>query len=634
MFRSTLKDILLDIKSQKIFGFITVINVVSLVCLILSIYNNFSFRWVTSIGIIFGITVILILYKLINIITKIHSHKLALDTKINNLEKALAESTLVSQTDIYGTIIGVNERFCKISQYTSDELIGQSHNIVRSGEHSKEYYKEMWATIKEGKVWKGEFKNKKKDGSFYWVDATISPIFNSKHEIESYIAVRFDITDRKQAEEQLKRKQQSLVDVRNQLDQSLKQEKVVSDILEISSKPFSLKDKLLETLDIILKLSWLPIQPQGAIFLVDKTQSETLSLEAQINLAEPLTKLCHKVKFGHCLCGAAAKEKQIMFASCIDDRHHIRFDGIQPHGHYNIPLIFRGKLLGVMVIYLEHGHKKSRTEMDSLLLFSRAIAQMIEGALTLEALEKERSKLIQSSKMSTLGEMAGGISHELNNPLAIIKGYASIMKKQSQMNAHVDSILVKSMTEKIESGVNRMSLIIDGLRNFARDGEQDQFTQTNLLDLIQETLSFCKGRFAKSDVSLKLEIDPDVNIYCQPVQISQVLLNLLNNSLDALDGHSREAHPNVTIRGIEQDKCVNITVVDNGPGVKKEISEKIFEPFFTTKEIGKGTGLGLSISLGIIESHSGLLTYNRNNGQSEFNISLPSIAYARKNASL
>lgn len=123
--------------------------------------------------------------------------------ELNNRQKALDRAAIVSETDLGGIITFVNDSFCQISGYRREELIGQNHRLINSRYHSKEFFKEMWATISSGRVWKAEIKNKNKNGGYYWVDSTIAPIFDAAGNIAKYISIRFDITERKQAEEQL-----------------------------------------------------------------------------------------------------------------------------------------------------------------------------------------------------------------------------------------------------------------------------------------------------------------------------------------------------------------------------------------------------------------------------------------------
>ncbi|MBD2122804.1 PAS domain S-box protein [Trichocoleus sp. FACHB-262] len=124
-------------------------------------------------------------------------------TELRNQQKALDASAIVSVTDRQGLITYTNQKFSEISGYSREELSGQNHRIVNSGTHSKEFFTALWATIANGKTWRGEIKNKRKDGSFYWVDSTLMPLFDSKGNISGYIGVRFDVTERKQAEERL-----------------------------------------------------------------------------------------------------------------------------------------------------------------------------------------------------------------------------------------------------------------------------------------------------------------------------------------------------------------------------------------------------------------------------------------------
>lgn len=125
------------------------------------------------------------------------------DDDFANLKSAIDESAIVAITDKSGVITYVNEKFCKISQYGADELIGRTHQVINSGYHPKEFFTDMWKTITSGKNWEGEIRNRAKDGTFYWVHTNIVPFMNSDGRPEKYVSVRYEITERKMAEDKL-----------------------------------------------------------------------------------------------------------------------------------------------------------------------------------------------------------------------------------------------------------------------------------------------------------------------------------------------------------------------------------------------------------------------------------------------
>lgn len=247
-----------------------------------------------------------------------------------------------------------------------------------------------------------------------------------------------------------------------------------------------------------------------------------------------------------------------------------------------------------------------------------------EQQLSASIINAQQLKMINISKMSSLGEMASGVAHEINNPLMISRGYLDKIQKivSSDLEKYSEIILP---VEKAINGVLRVAKIVSGLRLFARNGNNDPMLSVSLEKILSETLEMCFERFKYGEITLETSPKVRSNILCRESQISQVLLNLLNNAFDAvaeLDVKSKWVKLQVEEEEITSGKII-IRIIDCGKGIPEEVAKKILEPFFTTKETGKGTGLGLSISAGIIEDHHGKLYLDHNYPNTCFVIELP-----------
>ena len=231
----------------------------------------------------------------------------------------------------------------------------------------------------------------------------------------------------------------------------------------------------------------------------------------------------------------------------------------------------------------------------------------------------QKAKAEQSARMAALGQMAGGVAHEINSPLAIISLSMEIIKLNLEKNHSSDSDMAKHVS-RIQSTVERISKIIRNLLLFSRDGGKEPFEKFCMNDLIERTLTLCQEKFLSAGIQLIYNPQSQLWVLGREVQFSQVLLNLLNNAFDAC---VKEKSPWIRIELHDLGDVVESAVSNSGSLISESIHSKLFEPFFTTKEIGQGTGLGLSLSRGIVEEHGGQLQLDLHAAHTRFYFQIP-----------
>jgi two-component system, cell cycle sensor histidine kinase and response regulator CckA len=473
---------------------------------------------------------------------------------------ALDESAIVAITDQRGIITYVNDKFCEISKYSREELLGQDHRIINSGYHPKEFIRNLWTTIARGEVWRGELRNRAKDGSIYWVDTTIVPFLDTKGKPYQYIAIRYDITERKRAEERI-REQAALLDK-------------AQDAILVRD----LDDRI---------LFW----NKGAEDLYGWSKEEALGQNAREILFRENLSQFEKARLALLSDGEWAGELRQMTKSGEE-----------------IVVESRWTLV-----------KDDQDKPQSVLVINTNVTER----------KRIEAQFLRAQRMESIGTLAGGIAHDLNNILSPI--LMSVDMLRLKLTDEGSRQYLKMLQVSAERGAEMIKQVL----SFAR-GVQGERIPLEPRYLIKDVVKILNDTLPKS-INIKFNLPDKLwPVSADATQIHQVLMNLCVNARDAMPqgGQLTIKTDNVTLDDnyarmhleAKPGNYLMITVADTGIGIPPETLNKIFEPFFTTKEVGKGTGLGLSTALTIVRSHGGFVNvYSEIGKGTEFSVYLPAI---------
>lgn len=466
-------------------------------------------------------------------------------------------------------MVWFNDRVKDLYGYTLAELRAMGNEYYAKSMHPDDIPVLMSAieksrNLKEGEVLAIEYRFKDHNGQYHWIEDRITPFSRDENgNVATILGIATDVDDRKSYEETLKK-------TIEKLNLSLSAANMGTWEWDIEKNRLQWDTKM--------------YQMHGVPVLPGLNPMDEVWRRAH---REDMEQVNRKVS-------DAAEKRQDFYVTYRvthdnDEVHHIRCYG------------------------------KFMTSSGSQRMYGVAWDSTEEIKTELQMAEA-RAKMVSSAKMAALGEMSGGIAHEINNPLTVIQARA-FQLQQMVDSGKMGPAKVKQAAESISRTADKIARIIKSLRSFAREGTYDPFEVVPVKQIIEETLEFCRTRFYNHGVEVEVSpIDPDLEIECRLIQIEQVLLNLLNNSFDAIQDLENRW---IQISVKEDVDCIEVSVSDSGPGIPEEVADQIMLPFFTTKEVGKGTGLGLSISAGIVKSHKGELTLKRGAPNTTFVIKLP-----------
>lgn len=297
----------------------------------------------------------------------------------------------------------------------------------------------------------------------------------------------------------------------------------------------------------------------------------------------------------------------------------IIFNAQVESSHIPVPYMFVLLVCSLLLIYFNLQHRihlidTLRDQKDLILRQSKE-------------LDEQRALSFNSSKLASLGEVAGGIAHEINNPLAIMQGQIFLLKKQ--VKGIDDNPKLLKRCDEITGNIQRIAKIIKGIKSFSRDASKDPVEGHSWSFLIEESKDLFQQKVSAHNIDLFIELGElgDELVACRPVEVSQVLVNLVTNAVHVLEELDDDAEKWIRIVATQEARAnqslLSLRVINSGPKISESIVEKVFQPFFTTKDPGKGTGLGLSISKGIMDSLRGRFYVDMAEANTTFVVSLP-----------
>ncbi len=516
----------------------------------------------------------------------------ALD-QVSRQQFAMDQHSIVAMTDLDGVVVYANRKFQEISGYTEAELIGRTHRLINSGVHPREFFQDMFAVITAGKVWWGEICNRARDGTVYWVAATVVPFYDVEGRPERYVTIQTDISAQKRAAAELRRANE-------------------------------LQDAILASTDYIVVAT----DTEGVVTHFNRAGEILLGYAADEVLGRATPALWHDAGEVAARAAALSSEFGRPVAPGFDtfvakaretgeaDRNEwnlIRRDGTR------FPV-----LSSVTCLHDVHG------AINGYLGVVQDLSELKKHAADRARLDK---KIADTAKLESLGVLAGGIAHDFNNLLTTVLGNASLLRTNlGPESGDLDLVGQIEQASRRAADLCKQMLAYSGRGRFV-------IQAVNLNQIIRETARLLEISISKHCVLRFQLTDPLPLIEADATQMRQILMNLIINASEAIgersgvvaigSGLSRVGADYLRsfIHGesLAEGDYVFVEISDNGDGMTAETLARIFDPFFSTKFAGRG--LGLAAVLGIVRGHRGAIkVYSEPDKGSTFRLLFPCLS--------
>lgn len=475
-------------------------------------------------------------------------------------KKALNQSLIVSITDKNGIFTFANSNFCKISKFEVDELVGKNQSLINSDNHTIDFLSTVYQTISSGKVWRGEVKNKAKDGSYYWVDSAVVPFVDEFGKTYQYLTISIDVTERKLSDEALHANE-------------LKFRSLIENNVDMISM-FDADGKFTYVSPAILKEFKFSYEECLSVKVMEIIHNEDLSV-----VNEFLSKVMHS--------------HSIPVKSPV-------FRIMKKEGNY---VWVEGTLTNLL----------NKSGINAIVANFKDITERKEYE---EKLKSRNSELMKSNM--ELDRFVYSVSHDLRAPLSSMLGVIGISEEESEEQSTKEHLMMlKASIKKLDLSIQD---ILDYSRNSRLEISKERINLKELLSDITDNLKCQTER--KSKVRINVEMDESRPLISDKNRLNIILNNLISNAITYQDPAKKD--PLVDIKVDMSDTETNIVVKDNGIGISKDLQEKIFDMFFRGSENSDGSGLGLYIVKESVEKLNGTIKVNSVPGVgSEFRVLIP-----------